>query len=521
MLSGLIGEKLTYRIIFIAYLALAIALPFNKVVLSLATLLSVLVVLLDFNLKNYTHLILKNRIILLLFVFLLLHLLSFFWSENHTYFLKDLNSKLPFYVLPLVLVLKPIESKSHCLILFGTFIASVLFFSIYNFTTYFAYTKTLVDDIRLMSQFISHIRFGLMLVFCIALCLFWLNSESLKYKWIPLMLIPWFTFYIYTSEVFSSYLALFGVLMVAGFLKILNSRKRKLGLFVYFIAIGICILSLLFLVYYVQRNNILPKQSELELKTKEGNLYTHDLSTRYFINGHHVYSYICGFELIREWSQVSKYNLLDTNEIGYQHYYILVQYMTSKGLRKDAEGFKKLNEKDIQKIEAGIHNYKEEKYGFLNRITILVNEFSDNDPNGKTVQQRLEFLKTGINIYKKNWLFGVGSGDLQDAFDNQYVEMNSKLKSENRLRAHNQILTYFISFGALGGILFCIFLLISFRFFYQKRLYLAVIFLTVICISFLSEDTLETQMGATFFALFFGFFISKSANLLIESNNEN
>ncbi len=521
MLSRLLGEKRVYSILVLAYSALAVGITFNKVILSLATILLFTLVLFDFDFKKYAQAIRQNIIIQVLLLFLVVHIFSFFWSENISYFLKDLNSKLPFYTIPLVFILKPLKSKKDLFLIFALFLTSLTVISAFNFISYYSWRKIAYDDIRNLSFFISHIRFGLMIIFGLVLSIFWLKSAELKYKTIPIVLIIWFLTYTYFSEVFSSYLALVGMLLVSLFYQIKFSSKKR----IYLILLSVIFLFSFFLAYKISndlnKNSRKPLQSELKVITANGNLYEHDLNSNHFINGNFVFVNICRPELLKEWYKVSKVRISDYNVNSHKYYYLL-KYMASKGLTKDSLGFQSLNKSDIHNIEQGITNFKDEEEGFLNRINTLKNEFSDNDPNGKTILQRVEYLKAGFSIFKKNWFIGVGSGDIQDEFNAYYEKTNSKLKEENRLRTHNQIFTYFISFGLVGGIIFLLLFLLSFKLFLKEKSLLAILFLVLILVSFLSEDTLETQMGATFFGLFFGIFIS-STHLLKSKikNNEN
>lgn len=509
MLSGLLGQKRVYLLLLLCYAALAAGLPLNKVVLSLGTMLSALLVLLDFDRKAYAARIRESGPLKLLLLFLGFHLLSALWTTNFDYFLFDLNAKLPFYALPLVLVLKPLENKRDYLLIFGVFLVAVAFCSVWNFVSYFSWRKSEFSDMRDMSRFISHIRFGLMVVFAMVLCAFWLLRRELKYKWLALALVCWLLLYTYFSEVFSSYAILLGVALLGLLFAIQRGRYHRLMNLSLLGLVSAVLAFAIFTIISFQQQHIKPAAEGLPRKTSEGFYYFHDLSSNAFINGHHVYSYICDPELTREWEKVSDFKLRDTNRFGYEHYYILIQYMTSKGLKKDAKGFNQLTENDIRRIEQGHHLSTEAEVGFMNRFHTLIDEFTDDDPNGKTVLQRVEFLKTGMRIFQKNWLIGVGSGDLADAFAEEYKLSKTRLKEENRLRTHNQVFTYFISFGIIGGTLFVAFILVSFIYFYRHKLPLAFLFLGISVLSFFSEDTLETQMGATFFALFFGLFISK------------
>lgn len=521
MLSRLLGESFVYKIVLFLYAVIAFALPYNKVALSLATILLALICVLDFNKQEYKLHFKSNRVIQLLLLFLIFHLLSFFWSSNLNYFLKDLNAKLPIYIIPFILIFKPLKAKKDYFLLFGVYLFSITFFSIWNFINFFFIHFDEFEDLRNMSPFTSHIRFGLMLVFGIVLASYWLISKELKFKFLAFILLIWFLIYTYYAEVFSAYLALTITLAVAFFIWISSFKHKRILKFGTLLVYSLLILvGFIFFKQFLKGNEI-PKLSELPVKTSEGNYYTHDLSTRQFINGTYIYSNVCEVELFREWNKASKKDVLDTNRFGYVNYYILIQYMASKGLKKDAQGFRKLTALDIKNIENGRVNYLSENYGFWNRLQSLKDEFSDNNPNGKTLKQRFEYSKAGLQIFKQNLLFGVGSGDLDDSFQQFYRKTNSKLETENRLRAHNQIFTYFISFGIIGGMIFLSIFFVAIREFIRKKMYLALLFITIILVSFLSEDTLETQVGATFFAFFFGLMIGEGKRFLSIENYEN
>tara|TARA_B100000809_G_C15098386_1_gene515903 strand:- start:1481 stop:1966 length:486 start_codon:yes stop_codon:yes gene_type:complete len=122
--------------------------------------------------------------------------------------------------------------------------------------------------------------------------------------------------------------------------------------------------------------------------------------------------------------------------------------------------------------------------------------------NGHSVLMRFEYLKIAISIIKKNKLFGVGTGDVQDEFNTQYTLDNTKLTEKYRLRTHNQFLAFGVSFGALGFCWFicCLFYPLSVNANYKNYLYLS--FLSILLLSMLTEDTLEVQAGINFFAFF-------------------
>ena len=186
--------------------------------------------------------------------------------------------------------------------------------------------------------------------------------------------------------------------------------------------------------------------------------------------------------------------------------------MTSKGLRKDAEGVQQLNDRDIRNVELGIANYHYSKKINLNsRIYKILWEYQsfkfDKNPGGHSLLQRFEFWKASIGIIKNHFWLGVGTGDMDDAFQNQYKEMNTNLNPEFWNRAHNQFFAIFIAFGIFGFLWF-IFTLVypsmKMKLFFDYRYF---VFFVIIILSMLVEDTLETQMGVTLYAFFNAFLL--------------
>jgi O-antigen ligase len=245
----------------------------------------------------------------------------------------------------------------------------------------------------------------------------------------------------------------------------------------------------------------------LEKATPSGEPYFHDLANQQLENGHYVWTYVAWGELAHGWSQRSNYAFEGKDDRGQQLQVTLIRYLTSKGLRKDAGGVAALTEQDVQRVEHGIASIAEVGAGgFRSRINKILLEVdiyrNGGNPGGNSVTQRLEFWKVGLGIFAEHPVLGVGTGDVPEAFDSAYESTGSRLKQKHRLRTHNQYLTLAIALGFPGLIWFLITLIQPARICgaWTRPMYLA--FFIVASLSFLTEDTLETQAGVTFFAFF-------------------
>jgi O-antigen ligase len=124
------------------------------------------------------------------------------------------------------------------------------------------------------------------------------------------------------------------------------------------------------------------------------------------------------------------------------------------------------------------------------------------DPNGKSIAQRFVYWNIAWDIFKTAPLMGIGTGDVADAFNSYYLANPNLLQQQYQHRAHNQWLTILLTFGILGLILFM--LVVFYPLFYKRKYldYFYIVFFIAFALSLLTEDTLETQAGVTFYALF-------------------
>ena len=254
-------------------------------------------------------------------------------------------------------------------------------------------------------------------------------------------------------------------------------------------------------------------EEELDTHTKSGNPYVFDTIHYGVEDGRYVGFYLSEKEMLDAWNERSDKKIERKFDDGYGS---LVRYLTSKDLRKDAEGVSQLTDADVRNIENGISNYNYiANPGIKTRIMkILVaygNYNKSGDANGSSVFQRVEYIKASLNIIKKNPLLGVGTGDIADVFANYYEETNSKLLPEYRFRSHNQYLAITVAFGLVGLIwyLFSLLYPLSEK---RNRNYIYLVFLLIMMLSMLTEDTLETQIGVTLFAFFNSFLVFAKDN---------
>ncbi|MEY2830269.1 MAG: hypothetical protein RIQ33_2127, partial [Bacteroidota bacterium] len=118
---------------------------------------------------------------------------------------------------------------------------------------------------------------------------------------------------------------------------------------------------------------------------------------------------------------------------------------------------------------------------------------------GKSDAGRLMSQEMAIQVIIKNKLLGVGLGDVERGIKNEYAQQHPEIIDAERLMPHNQFLFNTIAFGmiisALIGCLFLIFF--GWNKNYQKWP-LSCVYIVLIS-SFMTESTLEIQIGTTLF----------------------
>lgn len=243
-----------------------------------------------------------------------------------------------------------------------------------------------------------------------------------------------------------------------------------------------------------------------------GEAYAHDAGDPQRENGNPVWTHIAWAELHRTWPLRSELGLSDPDARGHVLYGTLFRYLASLGLPKDSVGVMTLSDEDVRRIEAGVANAHSGGWTPLRaRVEEVLLELdhyrSLGDASGHSVTMRLEYLRAGWALAKDHWLFGVGTGGTRPAFAVQYERMDTMLRPEFRHRAHQQYLTLWISFGlpAMLWVLFSWWWPAWKYGAWGQPLFLA--WALAFGISCFTDDTLETQAGATFFGLYYALLV--------------
>ncbi|MFO7657535.1 MAG: O-antigen ligase family protein [Bacteroidales bacterium] len=510
-------EEVHYNIYILALTLLAIGLPVSRFLMSVSMFVLSINWIAEGRLAAKIKILWSRKSLLFMLSVYLLHIAGLAYSSDLAYGIHDLKVKLPYLVILLVAGTSSEIPLSRLKSILKYYILSV-FVATLIITVIYLLTRESLHDSRNISVFISHIRFSLMIVLAVLIILYALlfNKFSLnkREKTVLSLLAVWLSSFLFVLQSFTG-IWIF-ILTVSLLMIIYVIKQKKPPLTIAATVIFLAVAYLIGFTVYKAFSNFYPPPiqhiEKLDKYTVNGNPYYHDSNPNLIENRNYVYQYLCVDELRREWNRHSTINFDSLDLKGQQISQTLIRYMTSKGLRKDSSGIAALSSHDIKMIENGFSNHIfNKKFSIYPRIYQFFWEadvyMKTGISGGHSLAQRIEYLKNGIEIIKRNFWFGTGNGDVKMEYDKQYRESGSKLDERWRLRAHNQFVTFFISFGITG--FFWIIFSFAFAVFYERKHnnLLTLMFLLVAFLSMFNEDSLETMAGIVFFSLFYALFV--------------
>ncbi|MBL0032812.1 MAG: O-antigen ligase family protein [Bacteroidetes bacterium] len=497
---------------------LVTGLPVSLFLTSLSQFFLVGSFFLEGNIKERWKRFTSNKVAVVFVGIWLLHLIGILWTTDLAAGMKDLRIKLPLLLLPIIISGTEKLTEKQFRYIMGAFVFAVFAGTISAIAVLTGIIHRDIYDIRdIFIYKISHIRFALFT--CVAICtlVFYIGYRkelTPVAKFIALLLAIWFAAFLVIVESLTGLIVLviLTVSVLIYHLLISGNKVKKVISFVLIVAIPLTItvyVTGLIHDFYNRKQEVI----NVNDKTAQGNPYDFYLDDNNFENGYQVNIYLCIPELKKAWNERSKIHLDSLDHKKQPIKATLVRFLTSKGMRKDSAAVYSLTKNEIQSIEAGVPNVNFQKMSDLrSRVNQVIWEIDNlmkgGDPSGHSVAQRLEFWRAAVGVIKTSPLFGVGTGDLKPEFENQYQRMNTRLDEAHRLNSHNQYLSIAAAFGIPGLLYFLFALLYPLRRARQLPA-IFILFLIICLVSMLTEDTLETQPGATFVGLFFILFYNQ------------
>lgn len=500
---------------FYSLLILAVSLPFSHLYTSLSEFLLLGSWLFDKKLLTKLKKIFLRKSVIIFISLFLIHVIWLINTHDFSYAYHDLKLKVPILILPIIIgTSERLDFDKIKIIILG-FSFSVFVSSIVSTLFYLNVLGNGFVDIRKISIFISHIRLSLFInVSVFSLFYLLVKKEVSKYKYIIMLLIFWFIFFLFLLQSFTGLI----IFLLVSYLFLVYSIFKLKKSYLKFISLFFIIIIPTFIFFYIKNivNDFYSYKNidkiQTEKYTVNGNLYDRVVNNKVAENGNFLSDFVCEKELKSEWNKVSKIKYNQKDKKNQYIKYTLKRFLASKGYTKDSLGVSKLTKHEIELINDGCANFiYDNKFGLYPRIYKIIWQIDVYNKTGffegHSITQRLFYFKIGLHILKNNFWFGVGTGDVNDEFVNYYKTYYPSIEKRFMRRTHNQFLTFFLTFGVFGFIL----ILIAFFYpvIYEKKYksYLFVTFLLIILLSTINEDTFETQAGVTFFSYFYSLFL--------------
>jgi hypothetical protein len=477
MFKRYFGPQIHQRVHFLVLTFFIVGVVCSKFLMSMGLLLGVLNLVTEGNLKSYFQRLRENPLILLILLFYGIHLLGLCWSHNWDYGLDDIRKKTSLLLIPIIVGSHPILGPKRWTKLINYFILTLVITAIINLIAFhFFATKLKLIDIRDMSLFGSHIRYGILMGIGLAFCFERIYTQR-KYRNVYTLAAVFFLIYTFYSQVLSGIISI-AIVLIALTTFLLYIKRLYWVLILSYVAV---IVSVIGLFYYLS------------------------FPVNYPVPCIERYD-----EMEKAWNKRSSLNFDSLDQRKQPISSTLERYLSSKELCAIGSGVNQLSAEDVRFIERGYADVHETYGGIQARLLdIRYQLHHESNPSGHSILERIEFWKNAWAIIENHWLFGVGTGDVDDAMQEMYIKRDSPLIIERRLRAHNSYLTYYLTFGIFG---FLFFLYFQLKFIIQQwkwKQWIGFLFGIIALVTFLFEDTLESQMGITMFAFFFAAFSRK------------
>ena len=508
-------------IYFVLLVAMVVAIPTSNFLMSAAQIFLALNWIVEGQWQSKIQRAQKQPLLWAFVVLFAVHLIWILLSSNYSYAIDDIRKKLPFLIVPLIVLTSSPLSRKRFNILMWIYLITMFAVSLYSWINHIVNPDI---SYRSLFPFISHIRLALNACLVIFLLLYVVNKllnnrklllfKQKVYICMILFLIGWFVGYLFLLQSYTGFIILLITAVVVCYIYIKRHfSTRRVAIF--FLAVAATIFSIVgVVVYYTYDYYSLKPLSVDSLKTHtaNGNAYVHN-KDGFVEHGNYSNNYICHIEIEQEWRHISSKPLDYITPNGYSIEPTLIRYLNSKGLTKDSVGLSVLTENDIIAIEQGKASYYDAYGNVVEKMMYrLLFEYENyrvyHRVKNSSLLQRFELWKNTSELIVQNPIFGVGTGDVADAIHRNLQYNNSELK-DTEMRTHNQYLTFILAFGFFGTLIITAFF--GYAIIKQRLLgsLLMVAYLCIVAISFMSEDTLETAAGCLFCTFFFCVFTTQ------------
>jgi len=123
---------------------------------------------------------------------------------------------------------------------------------------------------------------------------------------------------------------------------------------------------------------------------------------------------------------------------------------------------------------------------------------------------RLWLWKSGIEVYKENYLWGVGTGDTKHEMKSKYHQYNLSIAEEKGYNLHNQYLESALKLGIVGLLLLVFWLISTLFYAITTKDFLLFFLMLIVSVHFIFESMMNRIAGVSFFIFFYVLLLAKN-----------
>ncbi len=494
--------------------SILIGLLFSRAAITIGFVLFILNWFIEGNFSEKLNVLKKNKRFAFISLIFIIYLFGLSYTSETYRALNNLKIKLPLLLPIFFFSLKNLRLTIKVDLLIITFIVAVVLKSVILYVKFLLQVDCTGIEELYKIDFYSNIRLALFIVMSI-FCLFYLvflkkKTDKLLLKLVSFFAIVWLMFFLHFLNSLTGYIIFSTLLLFAFYLYLQKIIKQNYIVLFSIVLLIIISLSISYLVYTFadfQKTDLIDYNT-LPDKTINGNSYEHDTLSKLTECGHYVDLYVCRKEMEQEWNKKSKLLFSGKDLKGQSLEATLKRYLSSRNLTKDSAGISELSNEEIKHIENSCANHLYSKTLSIKAKLYLIwwqlHVYDiTGDASNQSISQRIEYYKISFMIINRNFWFGVGTAAVLNESFKMFEAAKSKTRKKHWNLVHNQFVYVFVSFGIVGFILF-VFLFfqpLSINKMLKNELFTA--FYLLIFLSFLSDNTFETQLGISFFVVFY------------------
>jgi hypothetical protein len=422
-------------------------------------------------------------VLMILFFF---HAISLCWTEDLSAGWNAIRVRLSFFALPVLISTTLPRDKVRIVRIFQFFLLLLTVLMTLNLIRFFYLLNGQeLLDIRQLSWFGSHIRFGILVVFSIAIC-FQFVLMNLLQKRLAWPYILFASAYVLFSQSFSAIGCLLITFGYFGTVTLLSKQWTKV------LFVGIFLLGLSVSIFLVRDFLTAPDTCGSFHNLQEASLV---------------------------WNGKSTFNFKGKDRKGQSLQRTCERYLCSLGKPLTPSALDRMEIEAVKDIENGFTDPYSARGNVLGRYFELKYEFHlAKDPNGHSMLQRLTYWETALKLIEQHPFWGVGIGDIDRSLEKAY--QNTALLPEYQKRPHNLFLTTWLGCGLWSLLVMLILLIWQAVDGASRNHYLKAVLMLILVFTMLLEDSIETQAGASFAGLFLGLMLSREASPVWSLKND-